>query len=68
MSTNLEKLTQAGIVGSSHTITPEDHPLLESLTDDEVNTLIAIKAKLNPPAAAEGSKHAPPAAVGTVSF
>jgi Na+-translocating ferredoxin:NAD+ oxidoreductase RnfC subunit len=66
VSTNLEKLTQAGIVGTSHAITPEDHPLVESLTDDEVNTLIAIKAKLNPtPTAADASGPQP---VGTVSF
>jgi hypothetical protein len=70
MSKNLEKLTQAGIVGTPHTISPEDQPLLESLTDDEVNTLIAVKAKLNPhhgrttPAAAGD----PPQPVSTVSF
>ncbi len=66
MSTNLEKLTQAGIVGVPHAIGPEDHSLLESLTDAEVDTLIAVKAKLNPPSSE--ALGGPPKPTSTASF
>ena len=68
MSTNLEKLTHAGIVGTPHTISHEDKHLLESLTEHEVNTLIAIKAKLNPPHGGLRETPGGPQPVGTVSF
>jgi hypothetical protein len=67
MSNNLEALTKAGIIGTSFAITPEDQPLLENLTAEEVNTLIAIKAKLNPSGSLDAAS-AGPTITNTVSF
>jgi hypothetical protein len=47
MSTNLEKLSQAGIVGTPHTISPDDESSINQLSDSEVEALIAIKVKLS---------------------
>lgn len=47
MSTKLEKLKQAGIVGAPHAITADDESVVNNLTDDEVNALISVKAKLD---------------------
>ena len=49
MSTNLEKLHQAGIVGVPHVITPDDEDAINSLSDAEVNALISAKSKLSAP-------------------
>ena len=66
-SINLDKLKKAGIVGQDHRISIEDGHLIGTLTEHEVNTLIAVKAKLNPPGE-DPQKHHSPSPVGTVSF
>lgn len=66
MSTNVEKLTQAGILGTPHTISSDDHASIESLSDSEVNTLIGVKAKLS--GGSTDSDQRPPVLSNTVSF
>ncbi len=68
MSTNLEKLHQAGIVGVPHVITPDDEDAINSLSDAEVNALISAKSKLSAPSASATSAVGAPHPVGTVSF
>ena len=72
MSTNMEKLKRAGIVGQPHTIAPEHEEAVESLTEQEVDTLIAVKAKLEQkkgPAIQEaGKEFRKPLPMFTVSF
>ena len=44
--TNMELLKQAGLIEAGHTFSREDHHLIESLTKDEVNALISVRAKV----------------------
>jgi hypothetical protein len=69
LSTNFEKLHQAGIVGVPHAITADDEDAINSLSDSEVDALISVKSKLSAPSAESVSAAAgPPRPVGTMSF
>lgn len=68
MATNMEKLTQAGIVGTPHTISDDDQQAIESLSDSEVDTLISVKNKLASPAPSDTQLTASLAPSNTVSF
>lgn len=63
----MEKLKAAGIVGTPHVISPEDEAAVNRLTEDEVNTLIALKVKLSG-GSLHATSHGGPGPVGTVSF
>lgn len=67
MSTKLEKLKQAGIVGAPHAITADDEAAVNNLSDDEVNALIAVKAKLDQKRVSPADPHKPGNA-NTISF
>ena len=43
---NVEKLTKAGIITPGAALKPDDHNLIEKLTEQEVAALISIKGKL----------------------
>ena len=43
---NIARLTEAGILNPSWQLVSDDIQALESLTADEVSTIIAVKAKL----------------------
>ena len=43
---NMERLQEAGIVHPHHKMSEEDQQLVETLTREEVETLISVKNKL----------------------
>ena len=43
---NFQKLSQAGLIMANAALGASDMQLINSLTDDEVNALISVKAKL----------------------
>ena len=44
--TNLEHLTNAGLVPHDHTLSDEDKKTIDNLHPDEVKTLVGLKEKL----------------------
>jgi hypothetical protein len=44
--TNRQRLEQAGMIPVNYEMTPEDEAIIASLTESEVDSLIALKARL----------------------
>ena len=66
--TQVEKLQNGGVIATPHQISDEDAAAINSLSDHEVDTLIAVKNKLGEDffkKTAEGGQFPH---VGTVSF
>lgn len=45
-SGNLERLLKAGVVQSEDRLSPEERLVIDGLSEDEIQTLIGIRAKL----------------------
>jgi len=43
---NVDKLTGAGLIASGAALTPDDHSVINNLSDDEVNALVSVSKKL----------------------
>jgi len=42
----MERLEQAGLIRAGHKFSKEDHELIESLTKEEIASLITVRAKV----------------------
>jgi hypothetical protein len=56
---NLDTLIEAGLVPTDNTLTDDDKQIIESLSQDEVQSLISLKTKLGDDFILRNTRYAP---------